>query len=628
MLLVVIFAAPLVVAARQPDSAGTPAVPSGSPSRPRCPVRAVSPTTLVAVLREPVPEDPAADDPRGDPLPPGERVTIGELVATWSQCLASGDVPALLGLFTPDGISRLLGERSPYVGGPAGLEVSILAVSDVVRLPDDRVAARVVVDPSGSGAAAPESLTVVIEQDQNDPGLWRIDHLRSPQGPVGAAGPIDLDPEAPPRALLRHPIAPGPSVRIPAPGPTVPMRGADVARTGNQAGPAPAAPPAELWRAPTGWHSEAQPVAARGLIYFGGFSLGERTPLLEAVDAASGGVRWQTTAPVAWAEFPDSPALGGDILYAPVQAPIAGVLAVVAGTGEPLWFAPFGFTSVTAPAVDADAVYVAGWGVRNARDRVQNDASGAVFALDQRTGRERWRFLAPARFGPLAVGRDAIYVPSDRGLFAIDRASGSKRWQARFAPDAGQAPVVAADIVVFAGAEITSGKTGVFALDAATGALLWRVDLPAVAGARSGAAAGNGTVFVTWWDAPTDQPDAGMPTLRAYDLESGTERWVYRATEDASVPRPAGAGSVTAPVLVDNVVLFGVAIRVPAEGAGDAVDGLHAVDTATGALRWRGPATAPIRSAPAVLDGRIYAMGGLRPRGDASGGNLIAFGAE
>ncbi|MGH2614928.1 MAG: PQQ-binding-like beta-propeller repeat protein, partial [Thermomicrobiales bacterium] len=394
-----------------------------------------------------------------------------------------------------------------------------------------------------------------------------------------------------------------------------------------QIGPAPEEESDELWRAPTGWHSDAQPVVARGLVYFGGYSLGERLPILVAVDAATGGVRWQTSAPVAWAEFPDAPALGGDILFAPVQAPVAGVLAVVATSGEPLWFAPFGFTSVTAPAVDADAVYVAGWGVRNPRDRAVNDASGAVFALDQRTGRERWRFLAGARFGAVSVGPETVYVPSDRGLFALDRASGRKRWQARFSPGAGETATVAAGTIVFAGSEITSGKTGVFALDAASGALRWRVDLPAAPGVRAGIAAANDHAYVSWWEAPPDDPGSGAPTLRAYELETGEEQWIFRVRDPEAPGLPIGAGTLTSPVVVGASVLFGVAVRTPPPGAIGNADGFYAVDNTSGALRWRAAATTPIRSAPAVLDGVIYAMGGLRPRGGATGGNLFAFAA-
>lgn len=610
-----------IVSARQATPAASPAV-GARPARIVCPARPVSPGQLVAILREPVPEDPDAEDPRGEPVPPGERGTIGDLAAKWQQCLASGDVPALLGLFTADGINRLLGERSPFLGGPAGIGVSILAVRDVQRLRDGRVAAELLVDPTGRGEAAPDALTAIVEQEQD--GVWRIDHLLSPQGPVGAAGRLGTDPEAPPRALLRRPIVPGPDVPIPAPGPMVPMRGADVARTGIQTGLPPAAEPDEAWRSPAGWHSAAQPIASRGLVYFGGFSLGERTPLLVAVDAATGGVRWQTTAPVAWAEFPDAPALGGDILYAPVQAPVAGVLAAVAATGEPLWFAPFGFTTVTAPAVDADAVYVAGWGVRNTRDRATNDAVGAVFALDPRTGRERWRFLTNARFGTLAAGADAVYVPSDHGLFALDRATGGKRWQARFSPGTEETPVVAGGAVVFAGEEITTGRSGVFALDAASGALRWRVDRAVASGSRSGAAVANDTVFVSSWETADEAETWGTPTVRAYDMATGEERWRFRAGTDPAV-QPVGAGLMSAPASAGGMVLFGVTVRTSARGASESADGLYAIDRETGRMVWRASSATPIRSTPAVLGSTIFAMGGRQARGGASEGVLLAF---
>jgi outer membrane protein assembly factor BamB len=79
-------------------------------------------------------------------------------------------------------------------------------------------------------------------------------------------------------------------------------------------------------------------------------------------------------------------------------------------------------------------------------------------------------------------------------------------------------------------------------------------------------------------------------------------------------------------VVVGNSVLFGVAVRA-APGSGGNADGLYAVDTATGEMRWHTSAATPIRSAPAVLDGTVYAMEGLRARGGAAEGNLLAFGA-
>jgi outer membrane protein assembly factor BamB len=606
--LITLLASPLAALARQ----ATPQ-PGAPTARPHCAEPPVSPAALAAMLREPVADDPAAENPAGAALPPAERAPLGDLVGRWSRCLASGDMPALLGLFTPDGIRRLLADPSPLLGGPAGLRVSIRGVSDVVRMADGRITGRVTVDPSGNGSAPPLALVILIEEIG---GKWRIDALHL----------ADERDDAPPaaRPLLRRPVAPGPDAPIHAPGPSVAMRGGDPARSGAPPGPAPGTAPEEMWRAPAGWQSTAQPVVARGLVLYGGYSLGERRALLEAVDAASGRVRWQSTAPAAQAEFADSPALAGDALFAPVQAPVAGMLALLIETGEPLWYAPFGVTSVTAPVLDAERVYVAGWGPHNRWDSQRNVASGAVISLDLRTGRERWRFLAPARFGALAVGGNGVYVPSDHGLYALDRTTGQKRWQARFSPAIGEPPTVAGSLVVFAGIEITSGKPGVFALDAATGALHWRIDLPAVTGARAGVATDGNGVYVTWWQAPGDQPG---PTLRAYDLESGKERWVYRAAPDSDGAEIAG-GSITEPVIVDGLALFGVAIPATATKTGGALDGLYAVDLATGALTWHAASSVPIGSAPAVLGGTIYAMGGSRPGSEEASGNLLAFSAQ
>lgn len=592
----------------------------------RCNAQPASASGLVAVLSSPFPQDPAAVDPRGEALPPAERIAIGDLVSRWSGCLAEGNLRGMLGLFTANGVRRLFAERAPIIGGPAGLQISVLAVNDVVRMADGRVAGRVSVDPTGNGSAPPETVIFVIAQGTD--GVWRIDHILVQGDATGAAGAPDGDPNAPRPALLRRPIAPGANVPVAAPGPSVPMRGGDAARSGNQPGPAPGGAPAERWRAPVGWQSTAQPVVARGLVAVGGFSLGGRLAVLEAVDGATGGVRWQTTAPVGWAEFPDAPAFAGDLLFAPVQAPVSGVMAVVAGTGQPVWFAPFGFMSVTAPAADADTVFVSGWGVSNARDRSQNAGSGVVYALDQRTGKERWKLLTPARFGPLAVGRNAVFVSSDRGLFALDRATGRKLWQARFTPGFAEQPVVAGDLVVFAGVEVTSGVSGVFALEATSGALKWRVDLPAIPGARAGAAATSDTLYVTWWEPENEGSNEGSPTLRAYELATGKERWIYRAGGDVAKPDAGRVGSVTAPTIVGTEVYFGVATEGATPENPSDIDGIYAVDVGSGKLRWQGANGTPIGSAPTVLDETIYAIGGVSPQGDATSGSLIAFRPE
>ena len=171
------------------------------------------------------------------------------------------------------------------------------------------------------------------------------------------------------------------------------------------------------------------------------------------------------------------------------------------------------------------------------------------------------------------------------------------------------------------------GKRGLFALDAATGALRWRVDLGTAPGTHAGTAANADTVFVTEWDAPDGDAANGAPTLRAYDLATGKERWDFAVTGSGDLSKPVGDGTVTSPVSVGDIVLFGVSVRTPSAGAAADAKGLYAFAITTGALRWHAADTEPIHSAPAVHGGTIYTMGGRRPWGDGSGGSLFAFAA-
>ena len=247
---------------------------------------------------------------------------------------------------------------------------------------------------------------------------------------------------------------------------------------------------------------------------------------------------------------------------------------------------------------------VAGWGVRNARDRTQNDASGAVFALDQRTGRERWRFLTPARFGPVSVGQDAVYVPSDRGLFAIDRATGRKRWQARFSPGAGDTATVAGETDRLR--RLRDHLRAIRGIRARC-----RQRRLALARRFAASAGSPGGKRRRQWPrlrflvgrASKKTPEAARlhcaPTTLPMVTSAGcSARMAPRMHEQV-----VGAGSMTSPVVVGDTVLFGVAVRAPAPGSGGNADGLYAVDTATGEVRWQ--PLPPRRSVPR----RPFSMG-------------------
>ena len=583
----------------------------------RCGAPPASATGLVAVLSTPSRIDEAVTNPQGEVVPPAERAPMGALVAQWTDCLAAGDVRGMLGLFSANGVRRLLAEQAPMVGGPGGMQVTVQAVNEVVRLPDGRLAGRVVIDPSGAGAAAPMTLTMVIVQGSD--GIWRIDALTAPDS---AGAPGEVLPGGQTAPLLRRPKATPPDTPVAAPGPMSPMRGGDPARSGSEPGPPPAIAPLETWRSPTGWFSRAQPVVGRGLVIFGGFSLGGRQAVVEALDSNRGGVRWQTTAPVGWAEVPDTPAQAGDLLFAPIQAPVSGIMALVAWTGQPVWFAPFGFTSLTAPAADGDSVYVAGWGVRNPRVRAYEESVGSVFALDQKTGRERWRFLADARFGPLAVGRDMVYIPSNHGLFAVSRSNGQEQWQASFTTLPGEAPVVSGDTVVLAGNDVTNGATGIYALDAASGAVRWRIDLDASLSVGLGTAATGDTVYVTWWEAPQGD-SVGVPVLSAYALADGKERWTFRSSVTQEDLAAATGATITSPSISHGLALFGVAIQADQGTPAMKASGIYAIDVATGQPVWH-VAGLQTASAPVVVAHTVYAMGG-GATGVGRGSSLIAL---
>ena len=84
----------------------------------------------------------------------------------------------------------------------------------------------------------------------------------------------------------------------------------------------------------------------------------------------------------------------------------------------------------------------------------------------------------------------------------------------------------------------------------------------------------------------------------------------FGAAGDLPAGAAVGTGSVTAPVVVRDEVLFGVTVRSPSSPGGENAEGLYAVDVATGDLRWHAAASTSIRSAPAVLNGTIFVMGG------------------
>jgi alcohol dehydrogenase (cytochrome c) len=136
----------------------------------------------------------------------------------------------------------------------------------------------------------------------------------------------------------------------------------------------------------------------------------------------------------------------------------------------------------------------------------------SVYALDARTGKVRWRWLAKARNdGPngLAATTTTIFGTTDTSVFALDRRTGRRLW-ARFLVRPGEPFVdiapLAGDGLVFASTVgyPPDGRGALYALDQRTGRVRWRFQT--VKEPWPHPAAGGGGA----WYAPSLAPDGRL----------------------------------------------------------------------------------------------------------------------
>jgi len=294
---------------------------------------------------------------------------------------------------------------------------------------------------------------------------------------------------------------------------------------------------------------------------------------------------------------------------------------------------------------------------------------GSVYALDQQTGCTRWHFKADtevrsavtidvdARDAGAATVR-AVFADRAANVYAVDAETGALLW--RRSVDSHPSAAVTGSVTAFDGmlfvpvssnedvAAIDPGYPccthagKVVALDARSGEIRWRtatIDEPARQSGTTPAGTGIwGPSGASIWNTPTISERHGLlfvgtgnnhsrpasprsDSVLALDPRSGRVVWVYQAeagdawnsaclhqlTSQPSCPDPEGPdtdfGATT--LLLD---LEGEELLVAGQKSGE----LHALDPATGALRWRtrvarGGAEGGIRYGMATRDGVVYA---------------------
>ena len=275
---------------------------------------------------------------------------------------------------------------------------------------------------------------------------------------------------------------------------------------------------------------------------------------------------------------------------------------------------------------------------------------GHVHALDAHTGAPRWtqELSGPVRTRPWIDGAE-ILVVSGNDLAALSRESGRVIWQFKPEPATGAAPSDRWDYhqssPVIAGGLVTygAGNGRFYAVDRANGKERFSCPVDAAASIRSTPAYADGTLYFGDWNG----------VIYAVDAANGSRRWTFN-TLSGPKPYPQFGGVVSSLVVQDGRLYFGA--RNPDVFCLDAVTGkeiwkftaengswtagtptvdggslfitgsddhrVHALDAATGAVRWSCDLGQNMFIAPLVVGTRVIVTDANSYADDAGAGRL------
>jgi eukaryotic-like serine/threonine-protein kinase len=296
---------------------------------------------------------------------------------------------------------------------------------------------------------------------------------------------------------------------------------------------------------------------------------------LFAIDRLSGKLKWSYRPGDKNASVSTPPAVYRDIVIAPFGAANPGVVAGVSiSTGKEIWRGPD-------PAVDAAVA------VHDALAYIQSK-DGNFYALDAATGRIMWKVAFSNKRAPCAsrpiVQNGTLYLmasadaiagdatkPAGYFLFALDAKSGQERWRYRAeAPyvNAGvclQQPVVTSDTI------FATGENRLYAVDLSSGRNRWQpVEVRRPVDGRDRPVEVRGLV-----DAGSVLIGLTSGFLIAFDKTNGQTAWEIAGAYDTSHPSTAVAG---------NVLYFqGSPSSKPAVASRGT---LHALDLSTRTILW------------------------------------------
>ena len=265
---------------------------------------------------------------------------------------------------------------------------------------------------------------------------------------------------------------------------------------------------------------------------------------LFAVDMLTGKLKWAYRPGDVNGSVSTAPAVSGSIVIAPFGAANPGaVVGVSLTTGKPAWRGPD-------PEVDAAVAVYAELAFILSKD-------GNFYALDGATGRQVWKVEFSTHRAPCAsrpiVYEGTIYLtgsaeatagdaskPAGYYLFALDARTGQERWRYR-----AEAPYVYPGVclrqpIVNATTIFASGEFRIYAVDRSTGRDRWKpVEVRRQQGNQVRPVEVHGLV-----DAGSVLVGLTSGFLIAFDKASGRTAWEIPGDYDLTEPSTAVAGNV------------------------------------------------------------------------------------
>lgn len=239
---------------------------------------------------------------------------------------------------------------------------------------------------------------------------------------------------------------------------------------------------------------------------------------------------------------------------------------------------------------------------------VVGSSDGNLYALDAKTGHEKWRFTADSAVSSTAaIASGRVFFSSHAGTFyAVKFEDGTLLWKTRFGPDAarayehetGEHPVtydgdfLLSSAAVFNDTVVVGGGDGlVYALNAQSGHPRWKFRTEGRV--RSSPAISLGVVYVGSYDG----------SLYAIAFDSGKLLWRYDTKGRSLNSADFGfdrRSILSSPSVSDGIVYIG-----------SRDSHLYAVDAATGTLKWlcdyeKNDGMTWAISSPAVRGGFVY----------------------